>query len=72
MNNMWMGITLMSVGLFTLAGAAWNWDWFMHNRRARLFVKLLSRQGARIFYACLGILFILIGLLVLAGILNPS
>lgn len=47
-------------GGFSLAGAIFNWDWFMNNRRARFFVGIFGRQGARIFYAILG--FFLIGL----------
>lgn len=47
-------------GVFSLAGAIFNWDWFMNSRRARFFAKILGLNGARIFYAILG--FFLIGL----------
>ncbi len=49
-------------GGFSLAGAIFDWDWFMNNRRARLFVNLFGRTGARIFYAGLGIFLIGLGL----------
>lgn len=48
-------------GAFSLAGAIFNWDWFMNSRRARFFAKILGLNGARIFYAGLGILLIGLG-----------
>ena len=42
-------------GAFSLAGAIFDWDWFMNNRRARLFVSIFGRTGARIFYGGLGL-----------------
>ncbi len=41
-------------GCFSMAGAYFDWDWFMKNSRAWLFVKLFGRNGARIFYGILG------------------
>lgn len=49
-------------GGFSLAGAIFNWDWFMNNRRARFFVGIFGRQGARIFYAILGLFLIGLGI----------
>lgn len=48
------GILLVAAGLFSMAGGIFNWGWFMNSGRARLFVKLFSRTGARIFYVILG------------------
>lgn len=48
------GLILTAVGLFSVAGAYFNWDWYMNNYRARFFVNLFGRRGARIFYAVLG------------------
>ncbi len=52
-------------GLFTVAGAWKDWDFFMENRRARLLVRLLGRQGARIFYGVIGTAFVAGGVVVL-------
>lgn len=37
-----------------IAAAVGDWDWFFENMRARLFVHLFGRDGARVFYALLG------------------
>jgi hypothetical protein len=51
-------------GLFTIAGAIFNWDWFMNDYRARFFVKIFGRDGARIFYVILGLVIIVLGVFV--------
>jgi drug/metabolite transporter superfamily protein YnfA len=56
------GILFVSAGCFSIAGAYFNWDWFMENRRAWIFVKLLGRNGARIFYGLLGAGLVTLGL----------
>ena len=43
-------------GLFAILGSIFNWDFFFENRRAQLFMDLLGRTGARIFYVLLGLL----------------
>lgn len=48
-------------GLLGIAAAAGNWDWFFAHPKARRFVALIGRRGARVFYGLLG------GLLLLAG-----
>jgi hypothetical protein len=45
-----------------MAGAYFNWDFFMKNSRAWLFVKLFGRNGARIVYGLLGAFLVTIGL----------
>ena len=64
------GFVIVAIGAFTLAGAIFNWDWFMNSRKARFIVKILSRSGARIFYGFLGVVFIAIGVLILTGIIT--
>lgn len=49
-----------------------DWDWFMNSRRARFFVKVFGRMGARIFYGLLGAAFVIFGLLTLFGVIQPS
>ena len=43
------GIVILLAGLFSIVCAAFDFDWFMNNRRASLFVKLFKRNGARVF-----------------------
>lgn len=66
------GLFLVAIGIFALFGALFNWDWFMNSRRARLFVRLLSRNGARIFYAVIGLSLVVLGLLGTLGIIDLS
>lgn len=47
---------VFACGVFVIAAAALDWDWFFTNWRARFFVNLLGRDGARLFYALLGAL----------------
>ena len=51
------------VGLFMILAAIMNWDWFMESSRARMMSRLLTRNGARIFYAILGLALISFSLL---------
>jgi hypothetical protein len=50
-----MPLSLVFAGLFSIVCAVGNWDWFMENRRAALFVSLLGRDGARGAYVLLGV-----------------
>lgn len=47
----------VACGVFVITAAALDWDWFFNNWRARFFVNLLGRDGARLFYAALGVAF---------------
>jgi hypothetical protein len=46
---------LVFAGGFSITGAVMDWDWFMESSRARLFVSLLGRDGARAAYVVLGL-----------------
>ena len=50
-------------GLFTIICAAKDYDWFIENRKTWLLIKLIGRDGTRIFYVLLGILIIVLGFL---------
>ncbi len=52
------GIVIFLAGLFSVFCAAKDYDWFMNSSKARLFVKLLGRNGARVFYILLGLVLI--------------
>lgn len=67
-----VGLLLVLIGLFAIAGGVFDWEWFMSNRKAQAFVKLLGRGGARIFYCCLGSVLAALGLLITLGIVTSS
>jgi hypothetical protein len=49
-----VGLLMVGAGAFSVAGAYANWSWFFGMRRARPFVAILGRTGARILYAAIG------------------
>lgn len=65
-----MGPLFMAAGAFTVICAIGNWDWFMTARKARFMVKLLTRNGARIFYALLGAAIFTLGALGTFGLID--
>ena len=65
-------LLFIGVGAFAILGAICNWDWFMNARKARSVVKLLTRNGARIFYGILGLALVVLGVLGAVGIIDMS
>lgn len=65
----WTSAFFVLAGLFSFAGAVFDWEWFMTHSRAALFVRLFGRTGARVVYALLGILLAALGLGVAFGLL---
>ena len=59
-----MPILISSIGIFVIAAAIGNWEWFFSNWRARLFVKLFGRGGARVVYALIGVAFLFLATVV--------
>lgn len=66
---LWASIFFVFAGLFSFAGAVFDWEWFMTHRKAALFVRLLGRSGARVLYALLGILLAALGMAGAFGLL---
>ncbi len=64
------GIFIAAIGGFCIAAAAFDWNFFMNHRKARVFVELFGRGGARIFYGALGLAIGIVGVLVGMGILK--
>ncbi len=60
----YQGLFAVFAGLFSIVCAAKDFDWFMNNHKARFFVNLLGRDGARWFYGILGLLMVLLGLMI--------
>jgi small neutral amino acid transporter SnatA (MarC family) len=58
----WTIPILILGGLFSIAGGLFGWEWFMANRRAAIFVRILGMTGARTFYVLLGLFVAAIGI----------
>ena len=67
-----VGLILVAAGAFAICGGIFDWEWFMNSRRAWLVVTIFGRGGARIFYAALGALFVLMGLAMTVGIIHGN
>ena len=52
-------------GLFCIICAALDCDWFLNSNKAKVFVQLLGRVGARIFYILLGLFLMTISILMI-------
>ncbi|MBN1501825.1 MAG: immunity 17 family protein [Spirochaetes bacterium] len=63
----YFGVIFILTGLFSLSAGIFDWDWYMTHRKARLFVKIFTRNGARVFYGLLGAGLIVLGVLVFEG-----
>ena len=53
-----------------MCGAALDWGWFMNHRKAQFFVRLLGRNGTRVFYGILGTALVVVGVLLAMGIIQ--
>ena len=67
-----MGLLFVAIGLFAICGADYNWDWFMNHRKARFFVAVFKRTGARIFYILLGGGLTTLGVLLALGVIHSN
>ena len=62
MSNVVAALFGFAVGIFCIFCAYKDYDWFMNSHKARVFVRLFGRNGARIFYMGLGAFVVVIGL----------
>ena len=67
-----VGLILVAAGLFSICGAAFDWDFFINSRKAQLFVTMFGRTGARIFYGVLGLAIVVLGALITLGVLKDA
>ena len=67
-----MGWLIAAVGVFAITGAVMDWNWFMNNRRAWIFVKMFGRNGARVFYVLFGAALATLGVLLALGVIESS
>lgn len=57
----WWPVIIVGAGVFSIVGAALDWDRFMTHRKAHLLVSLFGRNGERLFYIPLGAVLIGVG-----------
>ena len=50
-----IALFIAAIGMYAFAAAASDWDFFMEHPKASLFVNVLGRQKARVFYGALGL-----------------
>ena len=58
---------MVAAGIFCIVCSVKNLDWFFNNSKARPLVKIFGRNGTRIFYICLGVFIVVMGLMGAAG-----
>jgi Immunity protein 17 len=61
------GLIFVAAGIFSICGAVFDWDWFMNSRKARFFVTVFGRDGARIAYGILGFVIVILRLMLAIG-----
>ena len=62
-----LAVLMVALGVFAMAAAIQDWDFFLNARRAGFFVQLFGRRGARVVYLLLGAVLMLAGLAMTFG-----
>jgi predicted permease len=60
--NLIYSILFLLIGVFSISGVIFDWQWFWNNSRAVKLVNVISKKGAQIFYCVLGVVLVLIGI----------
>jgi hypothetical protein len=69
-NMRYEGLLFVLAGLFTLAGAINDWDWFMTHRKAAFLNAIIGRNGTRVFYSIIGLGITIAGIGLTLGLLE--
>jgi uncharacterized membrane protein HdeD (DUF308 family) len=64
------GCFAIAFGILLIVGAKHNRDQFMNMWRGKFMIKLLSREGARLYYFIAGIASIIVGILLVSGVFD--
>ena len=70
MRSNYLSLFFIGIGLFASCAAVFDWDFFLNARKARAFVALLGRTGARVFYGLLGTTLMVLGYLMATGTID--
>jgi hypothetical protein len=63
---------IFMIGGFMISAGIFNWDWFYSTQKAQNLVRVVGRNGARIFYSTVGFLIILMDLLSILGVFKNN
>ena len=66
-NSLIAQVAFILIGLFSMAAAYFNWDWYFEWRNSRWFVNLIGRPAARVFCLVTGVGLVVVGGLAMAG-----
>ncbi|MFZ2958861.1 MAG: Imm17 family immunity protein [Candidatus Ozemobacteraceae bacterium] len=64
-----MGWLFVAIGIFSICGAIFEWNFFMNHRKAQFLINLVGKTATRVFYGALGILLTIMGSLMALGII---
>lgn len=67
-----VGVIFLFAGAFVTFCSVKDFNWFMNNRKAKIITKLLTRRGARYFYATIGVMMFVFGAMNVMGIVSMS
>jgi hypothetical protein len=67
-----VGLVFLLMGGIILAATAFRWGWFADHWKAKRAYAILGRTGGIVFYSILGVVFVIIGVLVMWGIIAPE
>jgi hypothetical protein len=59
------GGAFILIGMFAMAAAIADWEPFMRSQKARLFVGVFGRRGARLVYVLIGLMLVGVGAAIL-------
>ena len=57
-----IALIIIAGGIFSIIGAVRNCDRFMDNYKARRYVRIFGRNGARVSYVIRGVFLIIVGI----------
>jgi hypothetical protein len=72
MENLITSLIIGLGGCFSIICSIGDFDWFINNRKAQSVVKLLGRNGTRVFYGILGAALVALAILLGFGFLQSK
>lgn len=69
--DLFVGTTSIVLGLFLMASAVADWDWYYSLQTARWLRQWLGRRGARIVHALVGLALVTLGVSLVLGYRYP-
>lgn len=63
-------ILFMVIGIYSILGAYFEWNFFYNNRKAERVINLFGRSGAKIFYIVVGLVLFSIAFLDMTNVID--